>query len=462
MKAIRDWLARYLSPGAFVILLLAIASIVVALLLPRSRTDGIPMWTFTEVHYNAYRPFVQEWNERHPDRRINLILLHGTALERRMLSGFMAGTPVADMLEVHTAISAKAFAGPADSIGFVDLTDRLESEGLLGSINAPSFTPYTSRGRIYGLPHDVHPVLLAYRSDIVEAAGIDVTQIETWEDYFRIMRPLMTDDNGDGRPDRYLLEAWHTNPFAPSVILLQAGGQLLDADDRPILTYPRNAEVLARLITWMAGPGRVCVDIDTFSASGHRQRLEGLCVGFLVPDWMAGSWKRENPGLAGKLKLMPIPAWEKGGRRTSVAGGTMLGFNRRSEHFETCWEFAKELYFSPLLAEQMFRDTTIITPIKALWASPIFDTADPYFSGQASGRLYIDQAEDVPSRTSSPYGHYAGIQFTNALADLRTYADRHQIYEETALLGEARRLLAEAQRNVERHISRNVFLAESP
>lgn len=462
VKALRDNLTRFLSPGALVILVVAVVSIIIALLLPRTQATGIPMWVSAEPHFNAYQPFVRQWNERHPDRKINLMLLHGTALERRMLSGFMAGTPVADMIETHLAITAKAFAGPMESIGFRDLTDRLRDEGLLERINTPSFTPYTSRGRIFGLPHDVHPVLLAYRSDIVEAAGIDVNQIETWADYFRIMRPLMVDTTGDGRPNRYLLEAWHTNAHATIIILQQAGGMLLDQQDRPTLNLPRNAEVLARLITWMTGPGRVCVDIETYTASGHRQRLEGLCVGFLVPDWMAGSWKRENPGLAGKLKLMPIPAWEPGGRRTSVAGGTMLGFSRDSEHFETAWEFAKELYLSPVLAEQMFRDTNIITPAKELWSSPIFDEPDPFFSGQPSGRLYIEQAPHVPDRPSSPFAQFAAERLVNSLAALRAHADRTQTFDEAALRVEAQRLLDEAQYDLVRFMARNVFLTTPP
>ncbi|MCW5550265.1 MAG: extracellular solute-binding protein [Opitutaceae bacterium] len=462
MKLLRDQINRYLSPGALVILIIAIIAIIIAALLPRQPATGIPMWISAEPHFHAYKPFAREWNERHPERAINLVLLHGTAMERRMLSGFMAGTPVADIIEPNIGVAAKAFAGPLESVGFLDLTERVEAEGLLDKINRPSFAPYTSRGRIFGLPHDVHPVLLAYRADIVEAAGIDVSQIETWEDYFRVLRPLMVDTTGDGRPNRYLLEAWHTNPHAPSIILLQAGGMLIDENDRPALNYPRNAEVLARLITWMAGPNRVCVDIETYSASGHRQRLDGLAVGFLVPDWMAGSWKRENPGLGGKLKLMPIPAWEKGGRRTSVAGGTMLGFNRHTEHFETAWEFAKELYLSPVLAEQMFRDTNIITPVKALWDSPIFDQPDPFFSGQPSGRLYIEQAPHVPRRPSSPYVVSGLERFTNVLGALRRYADRNQIYDEAALRIEAQRLLDEAQAEFERFIGRNVFLARAP
>ncbi len=457
MQNLRERFTRFLSPGALVILVLAIVSIITALLLPRTEAEGIPFWVSAQPHYESYRPIVAEWNARHPDRAINLMLIHGHALERRMLTGFLAGTPVADLVEPNSSTAAKGFAGPLESVGYYDLTDRIRSDGLFDRINAPSFAPFTTRGRIFGLPHDVHPVLLAYRADLVEAAGIDVSTIETWDDYFRVMSPLMRDRDGDGRPDRYLLEAWDANAIATIILLQQADGQLLDGD-RPTVNLPRNAYILARLVTWFTGPKRVCIDINQDSAIGHRQRLEGQVIGCLVPDWRAGQWKRENPGLGGKLKLMPLPAWEKGGRRTSVFGGTMLAINRKTEHFETCWEFAKELYLSPRLAEQMFRETSIISPVKELWASSFYDEPDPYFSGQPSGRLFIEQAPHVPIRTSSPYYAYALQAVCGVLAELRAFADRTRTYDVPTLQVEAQRLLDREQLRTEREIQRNVFL----
>lgn len=455
-------LTRYFSPGALVIFVIAVVSVVVALLLPHTPRKGMPFWVSTTPHYAAYQPFVHEWNERHPDQPIDLKLLNAVALERRMLSGFLAGTPVADLVEPNISVATKAFAGPLSSVGYVDLTDRLKADGLLDIINRPSFAPYTTRGRIFGLPHDVHPVLLAYRADLTEAAGIDLSKVETWDDYFRVLRPLMRDLDGDGQPDRFLLEAWDSEPFATTTLLMQAGGTLLDEHDKPAMNNPHNAAIIARMVTWFTGPRRTCVDINAASALGHRQRLDGLAIGYLMPDWRIGQWKRENPGLAGKLKIIPLPAWEPGGRRTSVTGGTMLGITRTSRHFESAWAFAKELYLSPRLAEQMFRDTNIITPVKSLWNSPIFDQPDPFFCGQAVGRLYINQAPHLPLRSSSPYNVIAGSYLTNAVANLRNFADRTRTYDEAALRIEAQRILDEAQRVLEREISRNLLIDRQP
>ena len=150
-----------------------------------------------------------------------------------------------------------------------------------------------------------------------------------------------------------------------------------------------------------------------------RQRLDGLVIGTMVPDWMAGMWKLENPGLAGKVKLMPLPAWTKGGRRTSVAGGTMIGFSKKSTNLEVSWELAKYLYLSPELAEHTFTGTSVISPIKTLWHLPFYDKPDPFFGGQPIGRMYINQAESVPRRPSSPYTDSVTQSLASAAISLR-------------------------------------------
>lgn len=463
LPASRALLRRVLSPGAAVILALAVAASIGVALIRTSRPVGMMFWVFSQNHYNVYAPLVADWNREHPDQAVSISLLTNTALERRMLSGFLAGTPVADIIAAERPVAAKTFVGPLESVGFVDVTDRLTTEGLLAKISPSALTPWTTRHRIFGLPLDVHPVLLAYRSDLVEAAGIDMTAIETWEDYFRLLRPLQQDFDGDGRPDRWLLNLWDTSTDQVLMMLDQAGGSLFDAQDRPQLNAPRNAEVLARIVTWVAGPQRVCTDIDMFSASGHRQRLDGVVIGTLMPDWLCSLWKLEIPGLAGKVKLMPMPAWERGGRRTSVwRGGTMLGISRSAHDVEGAWAFARHLALSTELAEDLYRQTNILPPNRALWSRPVFDEPDPYFSGQPVGRIFLSVADDVPVRSSSPFAMAAQNYLGNALVNLRDWADQTGTYDLPALRREAQRRLDGAQQQLQREIGRNVFLEVAP
>ena len=462
MRRARGANLTFLSPGVCALALLALLSGAVILTQARPKPARHVFWLTARAHHLVYGPVVAEWNATRPDQSVSMLLLDGPAMERRMLSGLLADTPIADVLEMERPIAARAFTGPLEDVGFVDLTDRLAAEGLLASINRTSFSPWTSRGRIFGIPHDVHPVLLAYRADIIEAAGIDMSEIETWADFARVLRPLMADSDGDRQPDRFLINFWPSNPYLPEALLLQAGGQFFDEQNQPVLDSDTNVGVLAELATWITGPNRIAIDAPEFSTAGNRLRLNGKVVATIMPDWIAGAWKIDLPGLRGKIKLMPLPAWQKGGRRTTVTGGTMLGIPKSTTDFEAAWQFAKHLYFSPELAERFYRASNIITPVKDLWTLPVFDEPDPFFSGQPAGRLFINQAEHVPARSSSPYNHLAASELGNALFLLKEYADSRGAFAAQDLRLEARRLLKEAQSRLKSQISRNAFLRQQP
>jgi len=454
---------RFLSPGALLILSFAVVSSVLVLLLPSSEPEGIEYWVFVQEHASAYEARIERWNRENPDRVFVMKLLHGGALERRMLSGFLTGTPTADLMEVTVGMSPKAFLGPIDRVGFLDLTERLHEEGLYEQFNKPSLSPHTSRGHIFGLPHDVHPAVLAYRADIVEAAGIDVSEIETWEDYFRVMRPLMVDLDGDGRPDRYSLNFSEFNQDMIIGFLLQNDGVLFDEHEQPAFANERNARSLATMVTWVTGPERASTPVPIHSPSGLKQLMDGLVIGTPVGDIQLGMWKFNTPRLSGMMKVMPLPAWERGGRRTTVlGGGTMIGINKRSPHIEAAWEMAKELYMSREIAEATYRTNMIISPVKAFWDESFYHEPDPFFCGQSPGSFLVAAAPNVPTRPSSPYTPTAYGRIGVAMISLRAYADKHGIYDVEGLFPEALRLLQAEEESLKKLISRNLLYEESP
>jgi len=453
-----------LSLGSALIFALAIVSAILVVLLPYREPKGIRFWVFAAVHRDAYIEPIAQWNREHPESPFEMSMLHPNAIEHRMISGFLSGTPVADLLETHEGIYPRVYRGPLDQIGFLDITDRLHEDGLYEQYDQTSLLQHSHRGRHFGLPLTAAPALLAYRSDLVEAAGItdkDIAQIETWDDYFRVMRPLMTDRNGDGRPDRYLLSLGDVSTETIRMLVLQNDGILFDADGSPCFANARNARTLATLTTWITGPDRVATDVSLATSTGHRQRLDGYVVGTIITNWMFAVWKRENPQIGGKIKFMPIPAFEPGGRRTSTTGSTMISINKRSRHIETSWELAKTLYTSLGSAEYLYRVAGMITPYKAHWEAPFYHEPDPFCGGQQSGTLFIEQIPNIPLSPVSPYQNLAYAELTKVMIALRTYAEKHGVYEVEKLEVESLRLLQRSQHRLEKLMERNVFLSES-
>lgn len=450
---------RGLSSGVWVIATLFVISLFLVLVRQPEQEGDLQFWVFSPEHAEMYAPLIEEHDASH-GVKLDMTVMSIAAIQSRMMSGFFGGLPTADLIEVEKAVAPQAFMGPVDAIGFHDLTDLLLEEGLLTQLNEPSLSPWSVDGRVFGLPHDVHPVMLAYRADITEAAGIDLTLAETWEEYFRMLRPLMEDKDNDARPDHTPLSFWYTNQDLIETLMLQGDGQLFTPSGQPVIANERNAFLLATIVSWCVGPDRVAIDINEWSASGHQEKVDGLAIGYIAPDWMCSIWKMHVPGLKGKLKLMPLPAFEPGGRRTSVRGGTMLGIPKTTQQFDRAWDYAKLLYTSPEVARQLYREVDIISPVRSLWDDPVYNEPDPYFMNQRKGRMYIELAPEIPLRPSSPYNKQAAIDVRDAALNLAEYANRNSVYNAEDLIPEAIRLLDRVQARVEQRMSRNAFAAE--
>lgn len=452
----------FMSLGAWVILTIGVVSSLILWLWPVPVREGMEFWIFAKVHEETYGDLIEQWNReaaRTGRQPVRMYVIDGLSLIRRTLSAFWAGTPVADLMEVERDQIGFFVAGPLETIGFVDLTERLEHQGLDQRINPPSFSPWTSRGHVFGIPHDIHPVVLAYRADVYEAAGIDLTKVQTWDEFAEVVRAVQTDLDGDGTIDRWAINLWPTNMQLIETLLLQEDGGTFDAEDRLIIDCPQNAHILATVVSWCYGPGRIAIDAPEFNPSGHQLRVEGRVLGAIMPDWLAGVWKQDLPQLAGKVKVMPLPAWRPGGRRTSVMGGTMLAITRSSKHFEDAWAFAQYLYFSEEHARRLWKRNVILSPMRDLWSLPFYYEPDPYFCHQVLGPIFMELAPQVPRRPSSPFRSLALTRLSQVLHSLVQYAQATRTYDRERLEERAKVLLKEAAERMRYDMSRNLFHA---
>ena len=101
-----------LSPGGWIICALAVVSAIVLVLWPIPQKEGLVFWIFAKSHQRLYDPMTAAWNAtQQPAERVHILLLSGSALQRRLLSGFLSGTPLPDLVEAYAQIVAQAFKG---------------------------------------------------------------------------------------------------------------------------------------------------------------------------------------------------------------------------------------------------------------------------------------------------------------------------------------------------------------
>jgi arabinosaccharide transport system substrate-binding protein len=131
------------------------------------------------------------------------------------------------------------------------------------------------------------------------------------------------------------------------------------------------------------------------------------------------------PSMAGKWKLMPLPAWEPGGRRTSTWGATGIAITKRSERPELAKQLIEFLYVDQADGGRAHAAMQILPPTRAAWSLPVFDERSAYFSGQPVMRLYADLAPDVPPNYTSPFTLKAMGKRNEALVRCSAYYRAH-------------------------------------
>ncbi len=367
---------------------------------PAGRKDAtLVLWVFSKEHRDSYLDAIPAFEKAHPGVKVRVDLVAGNALSPRLQSAFLADVDVPDLCEMEITWAGAFFRGPLKHVGFEDLTDRLKSSGLYDRMVKARFSPYTKQGRIFGLPHDVHPCMLAYNREAFERLHIDAAKIKTWDDFIREGRRITRLDPSN---PRYMVEFVDNGGQSFEPLLFQRGGGYFDPYGNVIFDNQTAVDLMKWYVPLVAGPNR----IGSSMASGLviTQALEGeYFLSVIAPDWRTKGIEKDVAHMAGKMALMPFPAVSPGGIRTSTWGGTMMGITKKCGNKDLAWELALYLYLNKADLARRFEDNNILPCLPEAWKLPAFNEPRPYWSNQRIGRLYANLAPECPSQYTSPF-----------------------------------------------------------
>ncbi len=405
-----------LGKGPMVMLILFLISAVFILAPSKESGENLEFWIFANTHYEEYQARVPIFEAQHPGVNVQLINLGGT-MHDKLLTAMLSDFGAPDVVEVEINAIGRFLKGAIDEVGFIDLRPRLESEGWMEKLVASRFTPWSYRGRIFGIPHDLHPVVLLYRDDLFKAAGVEMTDIETWDDFIAAGKKATRDLNGDGDIDQYAIVLDRQTESDYFNLLLQRGGGFFDEKGNVIIDNDIAIETL-EFLTSLFNEHKIATPVygawhgapSTFAAM-----QDGKILSVLAPDWYVGILKSQVPQMAGKWKAIGMPAWAPGERRTTTRGGTMIGITKQCKNLDLAWELLKFTYFDRAGLINRYETTRIIPPLKAAWNAPIFKEPDAYLGGQPLGELFIQLAPDLPPRYQNPYWSEAADLLNDAI-----------------------------------------------
>ncbi|MBN1523226.1 MAG: extracellular solute-binding protein [Spirochaetales bacterium] len=246
---------------------------------------------------------------------------------------------------------------------------------------------------VYGIPGDVHPVVLVYNDTLWKEAGVDLETIETWDQFFEAAKKLISKKK-NGKPIHYALP-YGNNGLQTSMFMIwqQTGTQILDPYGNPDFTNPDFALFVKKWREWVKS-GVFC-DWD-WGQFGNMLE-SGIMAAYPAPDWWVSRVDDAAKNSSYKFKVRPLPVYRAGGSRTASWGGTFMAIPKTVDNPVLMFQIMEYIQFNRENERNFYLDTGILPVDTTVYNDPVFDRPDARFGGIKLGRLQCDLALGLPA-----------------------------------------------------------------
>jgi arabinosaccharide transport system substrate-binding protein len=282
----------------------------------------LTLWVFVDRHGLFMQHQAERWNEANPDRPINLTYeqIDYTQMHDNLLASLLVGTGAPDLADVEIK---KFTIFTKGDIQFIPLNDAIDPyrEDIIQS----RLAPYTVNGNNYGIDYHLGSFVMYYNTALLEAAGVDVDSIVTWDDYIEAGKKVTQDTDGDGTPDVYMTSIETADIFSAYALMLMNGGGTYNADGEIILNSPENVAALQFFqdLVHVHGIARAASGGGHHSPDHFIDLVEGKIASLWMPQWYMTRFPDDmSSALADVEVVRPMPIFEEGGYTTTMGGGT--------------------------------------------------------------------------------------------------------------------------------------------
>ncbi|WHY75072.1 ABC transporter substrate-binding protein [Fictibacillus enclensis] len=299
----------------------------------KSKTTTLTYWTFNGLHEALFQDAATKWNKLHPDRKIKLnsvVYPYGQMHDNLSIS-LIANQGVPDLVDIEQKRFATMIKGK--NVPLVDLTSLVAKDR--DKFVESRLTMYSKNGKLYGIGTHVGTTVMYYNMDIMKKAGVDIDQIQTWEDYVNAGKQVK---QKTGKP-MTTIETKDPNNFLPMIVQQKSG--FFNKNGKLILNNKINVKTL-KFLRDMVYKDKVA--IPTPGGNHHAEEYYGFmnqggAASVMMPIWYMGRFLDYMPDLKGKIAIRPMPAWTKGGDRSAGMGGTATSIPKASKHIELAKDF---------------------------------------------------------------------------------------------------------------------------
>ncbi|GAB7191041.1 ABC transporter substrate-binding protein [Kineococcus sp. NUM-3379] len=338
-----------------------------------SDPNTFAFWSFSGINQKAA---VDEYKTLAPGVTVKLTEVGTTQETAQALTTALAGGKVPDLVLIQAGDMPKFMKNPGN---FTDLAtlgaDDIQGDyvdWVIKQVIAPS-------GQILGIPTDVGGMGVAYRTDLMAAAGLPTNRDEvsalwpTWEDFIATGKRYT---EASGQP---FMDNAATSVFLQAVS--QGEEQYYSADGEPV--YGTNPVVRRSFDLGLeAIAAGITARLESFTDGWSAGLAKGAFAALAAPSWMLGSIRSNAPETAGKWDIATIP----GG--SGNWGGSYLAIPARAANPKAAWEYISTMQ-SPEQQLKHFIDSGSLPTTPVNYDKPeLVGHTDPFFGGAPTGRIF--------------------------------------------------------------------------
>lgn len=305
----------------------------------------------------------------------------------KLLPELASGTGVADIFMTQNT-DILSFANKYEG-QLMDLSELVEPEKDNFVAAALEACHNQEDGKYYGVPIDIGPCGLLYRTDIFEEAGVKAEDISTWDDYIEAGKKIVEATGGKTKMTGFNYNGASSQDYI-KMLFAQQGGSYYEEDGKVNLASGEMIQA-SNMLNKMIDAG-IMMDFpdewnDRITALNNSQ----ICT-LPYPAWYAVVMKDSVADQAGLWKYAPMPSFD-GENRDVCLGGSVLAISANTEYPEIAKEFVKFSLMNADQADILYKQSQY-EAYKPYWNADCYNEVDEYF-GVAIGKEF-SQWTDAP------------------------------------------------------------------
>lgn len=296
-----------------------------------SSGDQLEMWTFIEMHATFYQKMLDKWNEKNPDKKLNInfTVLPYDDMHNKLQSALLSGQGAPDACDIEVGKFPNFLKGEPQLETLDDVIAPYKDKLVKSRIDL-----YSKDGHNYGLPTHVGACVAYYNTELLDKAGIDYKSIVTWDD-FKVAGAKYYAATGKNFGTADTSAQWQE-----SLMLAEQKSDFTDASGKPQLNSPQMVKALTTLRDLQDAHAIATIpggQPDTTDGEGAINNGDYAVV--IKAMWYMSRFLQYMPDQAGKWAIAPAPVFEKGQPRSVGLGGTGTVVTKTAKNKENLKEF---------------------------------------------------------------------------------------------------------------------------